>query len=53
MLRVPPVTSMSARVKLLEASLSLKLTVSVPVTTPEPVRLMAMVGGVVSGTRVL
>ena len=49
LLSVPPVTSISARVKLLEASLRVNWMVSpAPDTVPEPVRATTTVGAVVS-----
>ena len=45
---VPPVTSMSDRAKVLLASDSVKYTVSLAVTVPEPARLTSMVGRLVS-----
>ena len=44
---------MSVAMKLVLGSDSVKVRVSVLVTTPLPLRSIAMVGGVVSGTRVL
>ena len=52
-LKLPPETSMSLAIKLVLGSDSVKVMVSVLVTTPVPLRSMAMVGAVVSGTRVL
>ena len=52
---VPPDTSMSDRLKVVEASLSTKVMVSLPpcVKLPVPARLTATVGGVVSAGTVL
>ena len=44
---------MSLAMKLVLASVRVKVMVSAPVTTPVPLRSIAMVGEVVSGTRVL
>ena len=53
LLRVPPTTSTSLAIKLVLGSERVKVMVSLPVTTPLPWRARAMVGALVSGTRVL
>ena len=53
LLRLPPSTTMSPRAKVVLASLRVKVMVSVVVSVPVPLRVMAMVGGKVSTTMVL
>ena len=48
LLRVPPVTEMSLGAKVVLASLKVKVMVSLLLSVPLPLRVMAMVGGVVS-----